>query len=169
MFTLIFSFLKSTLFSTTGLFVSIFTLVIGSFLFYNSDTILDKFGFETKATLKGELSKSQKDLETAVGVNKNLNVVIGQIEENKVKTVETLETFVVEKTKAQKKVNVVIAKRAKEVKSPQEALEQKTVVTDTTITIPIKEANEISKINITALNEVFASLELSPISSVEKV
>lgn len=169
MFTVIFTFLKSKLFSTAGLFILSFAVIIGSFIFYNSDTILDKFGFETKATLKSELSKSQKDIETAVTVNKNLNKTIDQIQEGKIKTVEVLETYSVEKAKVQKKVKTITAKRYKEIEIVQEKIEQKVVVTDTTITIPIKEANDASKLNIIALNEVFASLELSPINPVEKV
>lgn len=55
-----------------GIFIGIFALIIGVFIWSNSSVILSKFGFETATNLKAEVTRLQGELETAQRINKNL-------------------------------------------------------------------------------------------------
>ena len=70
--TAILAWVKGRIFSQGGLLIALLVGLILLFIIPNSDTILSKFGFETKTTLKGQLVSTQKDLVTTIDNNKSL-------------------------------------------------------------------------------------------------
>jgi phenylalanyl-tRNA synthetase alpha subunit len=158
MFTAIALFLKNKLFSGSGMFILGFVAIIGMFLVYNSDTILEKFGFETKATLASKLTSSQKDLTTATDINRNLNKTIDTLQTVHQKEVETIVLVNKQKEKTQETVRVVTEKRKTSSKATQDELERKTITTDTTTTLPIAEYNQLSLDNISSIHDAFNQL-----------
>jgi len=166
MFTLALGFIKKLFSSGTSyLFLGIIIL-IGMFIFFNSNVILSKFGFETTTNLKYELGKSQKDLDTAAKVNENLNKTLDTVIENNTKQVAKIEEVNKTKIKVVEKVNKVTKERATISKETEKTLEEKISVTDTTITLPIEEINQLSTININTLHSAFNDLGFnSPLTS----
>ena len=136
-------------------------LLVGLILLFiipNSDTILSKFGFETKTTLKGQLVSTQKDLKTTIDNNKTLEST-GKIAEETHKSAVTaiVQTYEQEK-KNDKKVEKINAKADKVIKPAIDQLKMTQVLTPTTVTFDKIKLNEVSRANIRALNETYSEL-----------
>lgn len=143
--------------SSAGIFIGIFAVIIGVFIFSNSNVILSKFGFETATNLKAEVTRLQGELETAQRVNKDLQSNLAAQETRHKAEVKALVESAKEREKIQN--DIIEAKKKKEAKDKAtiEQLNKKTVVTDTTITIPIAEYDQLSASNADTINEVFDS------------
>lgn len=143
--------------SSAGIFIGIFAIIIGVFIFSNSNVILSKFGFETATTLKSEVTRLQGELETAQRVNKDLQSNLAAQETRHKAEIKALVDSAKEREKIQS--DIIEAKKKKEAKDKAtiEQLNKKTVVTDTTITIPIAEYDQLSASNADTINEVFDS------------
>lgn len=143
--------------SSAGIFIGIFAIIIGVFIFSNSNVILSKFGFETATNLKAEVTRLQGELETAQRVNKDLQSNLAAQETRHKAEVKALVESAKEREKIQN--DIIEAKKKKEAKDKAtiEQLNKKTVVTDTTITIPIAEYDQLSASNADTINEVFDS------------
>lgn len=156
--TAIFAFLKGKLFSQGGLLIALLIGFILLFIIPNSDTILSKFGFETKTTLKGQVVSLTKDLGTAVDNNESL-VSSGKIaEENHASAVTTLTNNFEQKESDRKKVDKINKKADKVITPAITSLKMTEVITPTTITLDKLKVDEVSKANISALNETFNEL-----------
>lgn len=143
--------------SSAGIFIGIFAIIIGVFIFSNSNVILSKFGFETATNLKAEVTRLQGELETAQRVNKDLQSNLAAQETRHKAEIKALVESAKEREKIQN--DIIEAKKKKEArdKATIEQLNKKTVVTDTTITIPIAEYDQLSASNADNINEVFDS------------
>lgn len=143
--------------SSTGIFIGIFAIIFGVFLFSNSSVILSKFGFETATNLKAEVTRLQGELETAQRVNKDLQSNLAAQETRHKAEIKALVDSAKEREKIQN--DIIEAKKKKEAKDKAtiDQLNKKTVVTDTTITIPIAEYDQLSASNADTINEVFDS------------
>lgn len=143
--------------SSAGIFIGIFAIIIGVFIFSNSNVILSKFGFETATNLKAEVTRLQGELETAQRVNKDLQSNLAAQETRHKAEIKALVESAKEREKIQN--DIIEAKKKKEArdKATIEQLNKKTVVTDTTITIPIAEYDQLSASNADTINEVFDS------------
>ena len=143
--------------SSAGIFIGIFAIIIGVFIFSNSNVILSKFGFETATNLKAEVTRLQGELETAQRVNKDLQTNLAAQETRHKAEIKALVDSAKEREKIQS--DIIEAKKKKEAKDKAtiEQLNKKTVVTDTTITIPIAEYDQLSASNADTINEVFDS------------
>lgn len=143
--------------SSAGIFIGIFAIIIGVFIFSNSNVILSKFGFETATNLKAEVTRLQGELETAQRVNKDLQNNLAAQETRHKAEIKALVESAKEREKIQN--DIIEAKKKKEArdKATIEQLNKKTVVTDTTITIPIAEYDQLSASNADNINEVFDS------------
>lgn len=158
MITILLSFIKNKLFSSAGIFFLIFGLIIGTFLFFNSNVILSKFGFETTATLKSELTRSQADIEKLKAINEDLNKKLEDMKYKYEEQIRSITTLQKEKAAIEKKVT----KTVKAYKDAQAKLnknvEAKSQETQTELTIPIDEINQLSFNNIGALNSSYSKL-----------
>lgn len=143
--------------SSAGIFIGIFAVIIGVFIFSNSNVILSKFGFETATNLKAEVTRLQGELQTAQRVNKDLQSNLAAQETRHKAEIKALVESAKEREKIQN--DIIEAKKKKEArdKATIEQLNKKTVVTDTTITIPIAEYDQLSASNADNINEVFDS------------
>lgn len=156
--TAIFAFLKGKLFSQGGLLIALLIGGVLLFIIPNSDTILSKFGFETKSTLKGQVVGLTKDLGTAVQNNDTL-VSTGKIaEENHASAVTALTNNFEQKESDRKKVEKINKKADKIITPAITSLKMTEVITPTTITLDKLKVDEVSKANISALNETFNEL-----------
>lgn len=159
MFTALGLFVKNKLFSTTGVFILVFVALFGVFIFSNTDTILTKFGFETKTSLRGKLSEAQKDLERLGDLNKQLNQSLEELQKQHERELEALKLYHEEAKAIEEAVQQIVEQRKTEARPVQKEVVQKTVTTDTTITLPRKEYNTLSKQNISSLHLAFSQLE----------
>lgn len=156
--TAIFAFLKGKLFSQGGLLIALLIGFILLFIIPNSDTILSKFGFETKTTLKGQVVSLTKDLATAVDNNESL-VSGGKIaDESHKSAVTALVNNFEEEKKNEKKVAKINAKANKVIQPAIAELKMTEVLTSTTITLDKIKLDQVSKANIDALNETYDEL-----------
>lgn len=158
-------FLKNKVFSLSGSFILIFIAIFALFLFSNTNTILSKFGFETTTNLKAELVKSQEDLKKLAEINTNLNNLIVQTNERHKRELEAIRSVEEEKKVIDKAITEVVEIRKVLAKPVQKKLIQKTVTTETTITIPIEEYNQLSEQNIDSIHAAFAALEIENLNS----
>lgn len=156
--TAILAWVKGRIFSQGGLLIALLVGLILLFIIPNSDTILSKFGFETKTTLKGQLVSTQKDLVTTIDNNKTLEST-GKIAEETHKSAVTaiVQTYEQEK-KNDKKVEKINAKADKVIKPAIDQLKMTQVLTPTTVTFDKIKLNEVSRANIRALNETYSEL-----------
>lgn len=156
--TAILAWIKGRIFSQGGLLIALLVGLILLFIIPNSDTILSKFGFETKTTLKGQLVSTQKDLKTTIDNNKTLEST-GKIAEETHKSAVTaiVQTYEQEK-KNDKKVEKINAKADKVIKPAIDQLKMTQVLTPTTVTFDKIKLNEVSRANIRALNETYSEL-----------
>jgi hypothetical protein len=152
-------------FSLTGVFISIFIIIIAIFIFSNTNVILSKFGFETTTTLKGELVRTQQELARLAELNNSLNKTILENDRIHQEEILTLESMYKEKEVVKKTVSSTIEKRKEKANPIQKKLNDKTVTTDTTITVPIEEYNKLSEQNIDSIHSAFESLGLDKLSS----
>ena len=151
------TFFNEKVMSTTGIFIGIFALIIAVFIYSNSDVILSKFGFETTANLKSEVTRLQGELKQAKEINDKLNAdLAAQTTRHKAELAAVVETY---KEREKVKDKIIEVKTKKELKDRDtiNKLKTKMVVTPTKITIPLEEYNQLSASNIDSINEVFNS------------
>ena len=151
------TFFNEKVMSTTGIFIGIFALIIAVFVYSNSDVILSKFGFETTANLKSEVTRLQGELKQAKEINDKLNAdLAAQTTRHKAELAAVVETY---KEREKVKDKIIEVKTKKELKDRDtiNKLKAKMVVTPTEITIPLEEYNQLSASNIDSINEVFNS------------
>lgn len=152
------NFIKNKLFSTTGVFFLIFGVIISTFLFFNSNVILSKFGFETTTTLKSEVTRLQSELKQLKSINDNLNKDIKNIEDMYKKQLESIVTLQEEKRTIEKKVKKIVKTYTDNNTKLNKDIELKVEKTTTELTIPIAEIDQLSFNNISALNNVHSEL-----------
>jgi len=158
MWTTILSFIKGKLFSNSGIFLSIFGILFILFLYSNSNVVLSKFGFETTTTLKSQLTKAQADLVTLKSVNDDLNNTIKQLNDNHARDIKAMNELQVNK-EISKEVITFVTRKKKDVENKVEkSLNDNSIYTLTTVTLPLKEVNELSSNNINSLNETYTKL-----------
>lgn len=151
-------FFKEKVFSMTGVFLMIFAVIIGSFLFFNSNTILEKFGFETRTSIKAELTKTQGQLTQAQDTNKELVDKIKELERVKKEHEQAIIDYEIQKAKDKKTIDDILTKKKENSKKATQNLDNKTQITDTTITVPKQDYDDASRENIRAIHAVFDSL-----------
>lgn len=158
MLTALVLFFRKHVFSSAGVLIIPILLLIGIFVMSNTDTILSKFGFETKSSIKAELVVANEGVKQAGIINENLNKAIDAVTSNAVAVKEAIVSNYKEQDKA-KDIVAKISEHKKALDLPiEQRLKEKTVTTATTITIPIAEVNELSASNIDSLNDTYDQL-----------
>ena len=143
--------------SSTGIFIGIFAIIIAVFIFSNSNVILSKFGFETATNLKAEVTRLQGELRTAQRINQDLQRDMKDQEVRHKAELQAIVDASKEREKIKDKIIEVKAKKEIRDKATIEQLNKKIIVSETEITIPIAEYDQLSSSNIDSLNEVFDS------------
>ncbi|WP_396190488.1 hypothetical protein [Flavobacterium sp.] len=150
--------LKKKLFSQAGFFLALMVGFLLLFIIPNTDTILTKFGFETKTALKGQLEGTKKDLQTAVQANEDLQSV-GRIKDTVAESAEKeLTANFDKKSDNQEKVTQISSKRDQIVKPAIAKLKMSTELVDGKIILDKVESDKISDANISSLNDTFDAL-----------
>lgn len=152
----LFSWTKSV--STSTIFIGIFALIFSVFLFSNTSVILSKFGFETTTTLKGKLAKAEEQLKAAKTENDTFKKELEALKRLNSENVKALSEANKEINKAKQTVSDAQKERTVKKKETVKVLEGKTVVTDTEITMPLKEYNELSAANIDSIQSTYDHL-----------
>lgn len=158
MLTLFLSFIKNKLFSSGGIFLLIFGAIFTVFLFSNSNVVLSKFGFETTTTLKAQLVKAQADLVTLKTVNDELTVTVTQLNDSHKRDIKAISDLQSGKNISTEAVSKITTKKIKIQNSVSGSLDNNTTYTLTTVTLPLKEVNQLSANNIDSLNETYNTL-----------
>lgn len=168
-FAIIGTFLKNKIFSVTGVLITAMVLLIGSLVWSNSDTILSKFGFETKTNLKGSLVKAQEDLKTAVDSNKRLNDELKEKERYNQQLLKELEYLENDKIAMSKEIEEIKKGRSTKVAPKVNQFKKDTVMTDKTVTVPVDLLDEISADNLQSVQEAYDRLfSGAPVTEPEK-
>ena len=152
------SFFKDKVFSVTGILITAMVLLIGSLVWSNSDTILSKFGFETKTNLKGSLIKAQEDLRVAVDSNKRLNDELKEKERYNQQLLKELESLENDKIALSKEIEEIKKGRSTKVGPKVNQFKKDTVVADKTVTVPVGLLDEISADNLQSVQEAYDRL-----------
>lgn len=160
MFTTFFTFLKTKLFSLPVVFIGILVAIISIFLIYNSDTVLSRFGFETKTVLKAQVESLKKDLKQAESVNADLLKKLEYVEQQAKIREQALVEYYQNVNTVQKRVSSIQKTKIEKEKVIQEEIKQQQVLDENTKTVsfPIEKLNEHSSIQISTLNEVYHEL-----------
>lgn len=143
--------------SSTGIFIGIFAIIIAVFIFSNSNVILSKFGFETATNLKAEVTRLEGELRTAQRINQDLQRDMKAQEVRHKAELQAIVDASKEREKIKDKIIEVKTKKEIRDKATIEQLNKKIIVSETEITIPIAEYDQLSSSNIDSLNEVFDS------------
>jgi len=161
MWSLILNFIKNKLFSNVGVFFLIFIGIFSIFIFFNSNIILSKFGFETTTNLKAELTRTQEELKRLQNININLNKQIEELNKNKEKETATIVKYIEKKDINKEKSNFIIKKKEekiqkiiKQISFLENNKDNKDNKDNENIEI-LKLQNSISEENITSLNNTF--------------
>lgn len=152
------SFLKDKVFSVTGILITAMVLLIGSLVWSNSDTILSKFGFETKTNLKGSLVKAQEDLKTAMDSNKRLNDELKEKERYNQTLLKELESLENDKIALSKEIEEIKNGRSTKVAPKVNQFKKDTVAGNKTVTVPVTLLDEISSDNLQSVQETYDRL-----------
>lgn len=155
---LLFGYLKSKFFNLTTMFLGAMLLLISLFVLFNSDTVLSRFGFETKTNLKAQVVSTKKDLNAVLMANaeseetaRDQRQIQGVILDTVVKVAEekarVAEVVGESKTSVRKTTQPVVDKVKKE--NPP---------TSTSTTISKEDANQVSVIVIESLHSVYDDL-----------
>lgn len=145
----------ASLFTAGRVFVGILLLIMTYFLWNGSETVMTKFGMETKSSLRAALATQTQAAETAVKTNKtNLDTIKGLQEENRRLVTELGEL----KKKDEKVAQITVEAQTnlkKKVDPIKTQIAKKKIVTDKVIMLPTAEVNAKSEANISALHDAY--------------
>lgn len=155
------SVLVSKVATPTAALVVPLVLIIGVILFYSTDSILSKFGVQTRTDAMVELAKSQSDINTAKYTNEKLAEQLAIVNESKEKTLEAIE--IKNETINEATSNVITIKSTSLAKQKEVApkLEASSSTSDRNYTMDKEVYDTLSSINIEALNSAFDTLHVS--------
>lgn len=114
MWTILLSFLKEKVFSETGVLIIPLIALLAIFAIWNSDSILTKFGFETTANLKAEVTRLKAKVDQLEEANKKLKTDLKRTEEKCTINADAVSTICVVKEETKATVDTVIGKRKQE-------------------------------------------------------
>lgn len=145
--------------SLSGLIVTVLIAFISLFVLFNFNNIANRFGFESKESLRTKLNKSQTDLNTTVNINKELAEANELLAKENNSLAESCERFVKEETVKADKVKATTVKHNK----LREDIKKKytkpaTDSSDRVITHEEEFRTEISRVNISQLHASYSDL-----------
>lgn len=149
--------LKSLLSKDVVIFILIILAVIGVFVFSNSETILTGLGYETTASVKAQLARTQSELEQAKAINDSLIATINDQETRHKNEMVAVVQSQKDKDGINAKAVDMLKKKQLADKDIIQQLKDKIKLSDTEITLPIDEYNKLSLNNINTLKETYNS------------
>ena len=152
--------------SATTVFLAIFGIILGSFLLFNSSTILTTLGFETTTNLKAKLAKTEEALQQAKDLNKANEKEIQRLKQINETNLQALAQANQEISEAKQTVATLQKQRSDKKKENTKTVDAGTVVTDTTITLPRQAYDALSIANIQSIQEAYQKLSEPSIHSV---
>lgn len=155
---LLFGSLKSKFFNLTTMFLGGMLLLISVFILFNGDTVLSKFGFETKTNLKAQVVSTKKDLNAVVLANAELEEAARDQ-----KVIQGVIIDMVEKVAEEKvKVAIVVSESKESVRKTTqpviEKIKRENPSTSTFVTVSKEDSNKISEAVIVSLHSVYDDL-----------
>lgn len=146
-------------FLTVGrVFVILLAVIFGTLLWSNSDTILTRLGMETKTTLSKKVGELNQTVHTLEWMNADNVREIERLKEDNERLLKALKELEVERTKIEDKANKV----QKDLKDKTAQLKDKILkeqkLTETTLTLPRQEVEQLSHANISALHSAYNEL-----------
>ena len=151
MWSVLFGFIKSKLFTPNMGFLTVFIVIFGVIAYKGSDTILERLGFETKAKLKAELALTKQQLENVVNTNMELNYQIQKLQEEFERNQKVLEELQKERENLSAKVEELNKNLTLKNERLSQVVKKKVKETKTEIIIPKEEVQKLSQNNIEAL------------------
>ena len=145
--------------SLSGLIVTILIAFISLFVLFNFNNIANRFGFESKESLKTKLNKSQTDLNKTIEINKELAETNDRLVKENDSLAESCERFVKEEGIKSEKVKANTEKFNKLRSDVQKKYTKPASDSSKRVVTHEEEfRTEISRINISQLHASYADL-----------
>lgn len=145
----------ASLFTAGRVFSGIILLVMVCFLWTGSEAVLTSLGVQTKTSLLQKLSVQTQTAKTALEANKSNQSALNSLQLENQRILKELKELLVKNEHAENKAAAITKTLEKKTASIKEVISKKKVVTDTTVTLPVKEVDAVSEVNITTLHEVY--------------
>lgn len=170
MWSTILSFLKGKVFTEAGSLLIPLILILSIFVIWNSDTILTKFGYETKSSLKVKVVQLTEQVSRLEEANEKLKDSLIKAEQGKTISEEAISELCLVKEETKNKVDSVIDRRKAEAVRIKELHKEENITkesitpvteskgTQKVIEVPMTKEDALSYNNISALNEAYDEL-----------
>lgn len=148
------------LFSEAGAFIGVLIGLLLIVVLFNSDTILSRFGFQTKTNLATQLSQAQAATSAFKTANEALVKQVADLQKQAAIDKQNLSDYYQQKEKDRQTIEKLKHEKAKKEQVLNTQIDMKTKIDPKadTITLPLSEMNEHSVIEINALNEAYDEL-----------
>ena len=160
-------YIASKIMTASGLVVSILIAFISLFVIFNFNSITNRFGFESKESLRSKLNKSQIDLNKTIEINQELADTNDMLAKENNSLAESCTRFIKEESVKSDKINVKTQKyNAMRAEVKKKHVAKKTVTpaqssdvqSGRIVTNEETMRTEISRINITQLHDSYNTL-----------
>lgn len=149
------TFIRNKVFTPTGTFYLVFTVIFAMFLFSNTNVVLSKLGFETTTNLKTQLVAAQQQLQIAQSTNKKLNDQLIKLQTESSKQLKAVEELHRQEKTTEKRIDTILRTKQLNTQAAITSLNKKTVTTSETIQIPIQKYDILSAENIDVISRTY--------------
>lgn len=143
------------LFTLGRCLIAVIVIIVGMYFWAGAETVMTRWGFETKTTLIKKLRDAENAKQAAIDANKTNVVALQKLQKQHADLLVELQVIAKKKAEADEFVKQVMEVRQIQQKKAREVLVKKTVVTATEITIPIAEWDQLSASNADAAKSVY--------------
>lgn len=140
-------------------FVIMLALIFGCFLWAGSETLLTRFGFETKTSLQQKLTQETSNRAQLEQTNKDLLESAVQAKKDQDRVLKTLADLTQTHQALEETTSVITQTLVKKSVQAKTNIEKKKVTTVETVTLPIEDLNTLSQANIDAVHAAFEQLQ----------
>lgn len=148
----------TSLFTAGRVFGGALLLILICFLWNGSETVMTRYGMETKTSLRTALAEQTEAVRTAVKINKDNAATIKSLRDDNRNLVHELSELKRKDEHVAKIVTKTQTDLKKKIEPIKAQISKKKVVSDNVITLPVAEINAKSEANITALHDTYDKL-----------
>lgn len=145
----------ASLFTAGRVFSGIILLVMVCFLWTGSEVVLTNLGVETKTSLLQKLSAQTQTAKTALEANKSNQSTLSSLQLENQRILKELKELSSKNEHTEHKAVVATQALVKKTAPIKEVIAKKKVVTETTVTLPVQEVDQVSEANIASLHDAY--------------
>lgn len=148
----------ASLFTAGRVFIGVLLLIMVYFLWNGSETVMTKFGMETKTSLRTALATQTQSAQNALNANKQNAATIKELEGKNRELLRELQELAQKERKAAADVAKIQVELEKKVAPIKTQIAKKKIVTDKVIVLPLPEINAKSEANILAMHDTYEKM-----------